>query len=233
MRVVCPVCKTQYNFSKLGVLKLIRRPACERCGANLLEKLREDSAPSAGKVVCPRCAQQQDPAKYCKWCGVTLGQPKRAFPLELPLPGRPEAPGKKPGLRRWLGFLPIILFILFSAALSDLPREIYEAYKVVAPIVQENKRLKEALGGPIEFGPVPVFFRQETDTVQGKVNATLYLWVKGPKDSTLVSAHLVRPASAPGKWKMTGESSFKGREGKEIPLLEKEAPKPPKGSEKT
>jgi hypothetical protein len=236
MRVVCPACKTEYTFSKLSVLKLLRRPTCERCGANLLEKLKEETAATSGQVACPRCAQQQEPAQYCKWCGAPLGRPagqKRALPLEFPLPGKTEAPGRPSGLRRWAGFLPLILFIIVSAALSDLPREIYDAYKVSAPMVKESKKLREVLGGPVEYGPIPVFFRKETDVAQGTVSATLYLWVKGPRDSTLVSARLKRPFSSPGQWTITEGSSFKGPRGKEVPLLEREAPKPPTGSGKT
>ncbi len=224
MKIKCPECNTEYEFTQLGLLKLMRRPKCERCGASLLDSLKAQPTPETGQVTCPRCAQAQEAAQYCKWCGAPMGGARAK--LRIPFPGGSERPEgeeqvvSSSGLRKIVGLLPIVLFALSWLAVSDLPRQVYRAYLTAVPVVKESKPLKEALGGRIQYGPIPVFFQRETDPSQGVVRASMYFWVAGPEDSTLVCARLTRSGKAGDTWSVTQESYFQGKAGEELPLIE-------------
>lgn len=232
MKIKCPKCNTEYEFTQLGLLKLMRRPKCERCGASLLDSFKASATAEAGPVTCPRCAQAQEAAEYCKWCGAPMGEARGK--LRIPFPGGAEKPGgeekvvSSSGLRKIVGLLPILLFALSWLAVSDLPRQVYRAYLAAVPVVKESRPLKEALGGKIQYGPIPVFFQKETDPSQGVVRASMYFWVAGPDDSTLVCARLMRSGKAGDNWSVTQESYFEGKGGQELPLMEGVAP-PQKG----
>lgn len=232
MKIKCPECKTEYEFTQLGLLKLMKRPRCERCGASLLDSLKAPGTPETGQVTCPRCAQAQEAAEYCKWCGAPMGEAKGKLAIPLPVgaerPGAEEKVVKSSGLRKLVGLLPIALFALSWLAISDLPRQVYRAYVTAVPVVKESKPLKEAVGGKIQYGPIPVFFQKETDPSQGVVRASIYFWVAGPDDSTLVCARLIRSGKAGDNWSVTQESYFQGKGGEERPLMEQVAP-PQKG----
>ncbi len=228
MKIKCPQCNTEYEFTQLGLLKLMRRPKCERCGASLLDSLKAQAPPENGYVTCPRCAQAQEAAEYCKWCGAAMGGIKEKLGIRLPVgaqrPGGEEKVVGSSGLRKIVGLLPIALFALSWLAVSDLPRQVYRAYLTAVPVVKESKALRESVGGKIQYGPIPVFFQRETDPSQGVVRASMYFWVAGPDDSTLVCARLVRSGKAGEDWSVTQESYFHGRGGEELPLMEDVVP---------
>jgi len=229
MKIRCPACNTEYEFSKLGLLKLMRRPKCERCGADLLEVLKEPTISEAGYVTCPRCAQAQEPAEHCKWCGAPMGEskgkPRTPFPVGPERRGGEEKVVRGSGLKKVVGLLPIALFALSWLAVSDLPRQIYRAYLTSVPVVKESRPLKEAVGGKIQYGPIPLFFKQEIDASQGIVRASMYFWVGGPDDSTMVCARLLRSGKPEDGWRVTEDSYFHGKGGKEVPLMEGMAPR--------
>jgi hypothetical protein len=235
MQVVCPGCKAQYSFSQLGLVKLLRRPNCERCGANLLEQVKGQMLPvetqASGRAVCPRCGQEQDAAQYCKWCGNTLARPSSWRERLGGIPGVPgPAPDQKPAggavLRRLVGFLPLILFAVASVAFSELPRQVFEAYKISEPVVRQSARLTAAVGGRLEIGPVPFFYRQSTDVGRRQVDATVHFWVKGPKGSAVARVSLWRPVQERIEWRIGEGSVFEGPDGTEVPLMENRRPGP-------
>ncbi len=204
IQIVCPGCRTEYQLSQFGVLKLIRRPRCERCGANLLDSLKGRFQPSStgeqspATTICPRCRQEQESAQYCKWCGAALSREARSTPtIRSPRSGRPR-------LEIFAG-LALFLILLVGSTVRTL--DIPQAYDASVVFFQENQGLRAPLGGRLDWTPIPFFFWKETDGPREAWKGSFYFLVKGPAAATVVCVRLQKAGQSKGPWQIA-EGSF-------------------------
>ncbi len=215
--ITCPACGANYRLSQWGVLKMLKTPKCERCGANLGELLRFklqqrlQGAP-AGETLCPRCGQSQEPAAFCKWCGNPL-------PQQAPSPG--QAPGK-PGPSVGLPWFRIFSTALVLLVLVMMPvfqeMQVPQAYETSKAFLMEDSLLAASLGGELQWGPFPFFFWRSTESPSGLWKGSFYFLARGARATVVVVVALEKPGRAKGSWKVVEGGYILDTAGNRKPL---------------
>lgn len=225
--IKCPACGATYHLTQWGLLKMLRRPKCKRCGASLMELLRSRlqlrlRSSVLGQISCPRCGQQQEPAPYCKWCGNTMEGAVTA-----------RAPGKvQPGMRLpWFRILStgvVLLLLVLIPLLQEM--QVPQAYQASRTFLLEEAKLAQLLGGELRWGPVPFFFWRSSQGSAEVTRGSFFFLAKGPKATVVVVVVLHKPSQSRGSWQVVDGSYILGTDGKKTPLP---PPSKPKSSAKT
>lgn len=225
--ITCPACGANYRLSQWGVLKMLRRPKCQRCGANLMEILRsrlQQRPPGAptGQVTCPRCGQNQEPAPNCKWCGNPL--PQGSPPTTQP-PGAPKPAVSFPWFRILSTGL-VLLALVLMPVLQEM--QVPQAYEASKAFLTEESLLASNLGGELQWGPFPFFFWRSQGSASGNWKGSFYFLARGAKDTVVVVVALEKPAHSKGFWRVVEGSYLLDTNGNRRPLRGPSKLKPPR-----
>lgn len=215
--IKCPACGASYRLSQWGVLKMLRKPKCKRCGANLMEILRarlQQRLPGApqGLVTCSRCGQSQEPASFCKWCGNPLPQASAA-PARIP--GAPKPAVGFPWFRILSTGL-VLLVLVLMPVLQEM--QVPQAYEVSKAFLTENSLLASNLGGELEWGPIPFFFWRSQESASGLWKGSFYFLARGAKATVVVVVALEKPARSKGTWRVVEGGYILDTDGNRKPL---------------
>lgn len=215
--LTCPACGARYMLSQWGVLKMLRKPKCQRCGANLMEILRsklQQRLPGApqGQVTCSRCGQSQEPAVSCKWCGNPLQQPS-------PPPAQPTgAPRPAVGFP-WLRILStglVLLVLVLMPVFQEM--QVPQAYEVSKAFLTEESLLASNLGGELQWGPFPFFFWRSQESDSGPWKGSFYFLARGAKTTVVVVVALEKPGRSKGAWRVVEGGYLLDTDGNRKPL---------------
>lgn len=213
--IKCPSCGATYHLTQWGLLKMLRRPKCQRCGASLMELLRSRLQPRlpgsvSGQISCPRCGRQQEPAPYCKWCGNNMEALATA-----PAPGKVQ-PGMGLPWFRILSTGLVLLFLVLMPVLQEM--QVPQAYQASRTFLLEEARLARLLGGELRWGPVPFFFWKSSRGSAEVTRGSFFFLAKGPKATVVVVVVLEKPSQSGGRWQVVDGSYILGTDGKKTPL---------------
>lgn len=213
--ITCPACGASYRLTQWGLLKMLRRPRCQRCGASLLELLRsrlQQRLPGAlsGRVACFRCGQQQEPAPFCKWCG---------NPMEGVAPS-PTPSKVQPAVRfPWFRILStglVLLVLVFMPVVQEM--QVLQAYRASRAFLLEEARLAQSLGGELQWGPFPFFFWRSSEGPPELWKGSFYFLARGPKATVVVVVALQKPGKSKGEWQVIEGSYLLDTAGNRTPL---------------
>lgn len=224
--VICPACGARYQLSQWGLLKMLRKPKCQRCGANLMELLRlrlQQRFPgvTGGQVTCSRCGQSQEPAPSCKWCGNPLPQ---TAPPPARTPGAPKPTVSFPWFRILSTGL-VLLVLVLMPVLQEM--QLPQAYEVSKAFLSEDSLLASNLGGELQWGPLPFFFWRSQESSSGPWKGSFYFLARGAKATVVVVVALEKPGRSKGAWKVVEGGYLLDMEGNRKPLRGPSKPKPP------
>ncbi len=224
--ITCPACGANYKLTQWGVLKMLRRPKCSRCGANLGELLRHRlqqkfSGATQGQVTCSRCGQSQEPAAFCKWCGDPL--PHEAPPSSQ-APDRPKPSVGFPWFRV-LSTALVLLALVMMPVFQEM--QIPQAYEASRSFLMEDSLLAASLGGELQWGPFPFFFWRSQESSSGVWKGNFYFLAKGVKATVVVVVALEKPGRAKGNWRVVEGGYLLDTSGKRRSLSKPPKPKSP------
>ncbi len=224
--VTCPACGARYQLSQWGLLKMLRKPKCQRCGADLTELLRsrlQQRLPgvAGGQVTCPRCGQSQEPAPSCKWCGNPFPQ---GSPPPTQTPGEPKPTVSFPWFRILSTGL-VLLVLVMMPVLQEM--QVPQAYEVSKTFLSEDSLLASNLGGELQWGPLPFFFWRSQESTSGPWKGSFYFLARGGKATVVVVVALEKPGRSKGVWKVVEGGYLLDMEGNRKPLRGPSKPKPP------
>lgn len=217
-QITCPACGANYRLSQWGVLKMLRKPKCERCGANLMEILRfklQQRLPGAlqGQVTCSHCGQSQEPAPNCKWCGHPL--PQGSPPPTAQPPGAPKPAVGFPWLRILSTGL-VLLVLVLMPVFQEM--QVPQAYEVSKAFLTEESLLASNLGGELRWGPFPFFFWKSQESSSGPWKGSFYFLARGPRATVVVVVALEKPGRSKGAWGVVEGGYIFDTDGNRKPL---------------
>jgi hypothetical protein len=97
----------------------------------------------------------------------------------------------------------------------DIPR----AYETSVTFLRDHRGLQKALGGSVEWGPIPVFFWKENEIGPRETwRGSFFFLAKGPDATVLVCVDLRKPGQARGAWRIGDESYYLDTTGNRKPL---------------
>jgi len=128
------------------------------------------------------------------------------------------------------GLMPFLILLLAAPVQRlDLP----QAYKASVGAIHDNKGLNSALGGRIDYGPIPFFFWQESEGTGGAKEDSFYFVAKGPSASAMICVRLSRSRAARPAWQVAKGGYYMTQDGDRKPLITDEGPKGPEGPPRT
>lgn len=226
-QISCPVCGATYPLTQWNMMKMLRKPKCQRCGADLTETIRAKlqrrlTLEASGQVTCPRCNQTQDPAPYCKWCGNSLEgvTPKRQAQ-------RPSVPYSFPWFRI-LSTAIVLLFLVMIPFLQEM--QVPQALEEARAFLLEDERLANTLGGKLNWGPIPFFFWRTVEGTSERWKGSFYFLAQGPKATAVAIVKLEKLGRSVGKWKVVEGSYALDTRGKKMPIPHRSPSKPKVGA---
>jgi hypothetical protein len=226
-QISCPVCGATYRLTQWTMMKMLRKPKCQRCGADLTETLkaklqRRLISAASGQVTCPRCNQSQDPAPYCKWCGNPLEKVSVPKQEERPVPAF-----SFPWLRL-LSTAVVLLFLVMIPFLQEM--QVPQALEESRAFLLEEDRLANILGGKLKWGPIPFFFWRSVEGSSERWKGSFYFLAQGPKTTAVAIVKLEKLGRSVGRWKVVEGSYALDTNGNRIPIPHRSPPKPKLGA---